>query len=382
MNNLRTWHKGSFGSIMPRVQIAAILLGALAIASPARAQFGLDLGDLLGNLGNLGNILDPTPSSTTTPFCVVNDSGIGQVATWNSAIPSLSPLTSIFNEGSQTWNGISVQSWTSPVSLNCNTNSQISLTGTCPVVSTLGAALNIGNLCVSSSTNNCLFNLANSLNIDGDFCGKSGTTSTVTCTQGGLLNLLGNCNAGTTAQGLINLCLQNNCGVTLGNNNCQTFGQLTIDSACSTLNLGCTGAGITTKTCETFTGGLNINSGSLLCINGWQGSLGKSGACGELFFANVGQALNCEVTNCVFDLATNQCGVTCTNYVANNCDLDYGMWITCPTNSCLCELVPYCCVPEPKTILAGLALLGAICWVERRRLAALRDRLFAQPLTA
>ena len=172
--------------------------------------------------------------------------------------------------------------------------------------------------------------------------------------------------------------------ITIGNNLNQSFGCLTVNGNtsitedCQSLgsqfnnNAACA---ITQKSLECFTGGLNINSGCLN-INGWQGNLGQSSNCGQLLFANTGQTLNCEVKNVIFDLTGNTvCKSDTCNYVTPGSCVDYGEWICDPNNNSLCELVPYDCVPEPKTTIAGIALVAFLLFRERSRLA----RFFVRP---
>ena len=209
-------------------------------------------------------------------------------------------------------------------------------------------------------------------------------------------NMLGSSNAGlvTGPGGLVNISLN---GVQVQIGNTETYGQLALlqNSEINVSEVPVTAS----PDVVTFNGGFAPGSNQLL-ITGWQGQIGAKATGGtgglntQLLFA-LGQgtvpavAMNQLVTSVVFDLGdtdnlnnaiANSHGATSTsstplaipNFAGQpgivNSGYDYGEWITGPTG--YAELVPYFGpVPEPTTILAGLALVAAVAWRERRRLA-------------
>jgi hypothetical protein len=382
MKLTHSWHAGSFRLNMPSTFLTVIAALTLTVGV-AQAQSAFDISNQDSVLTNSDAW---TPSNGAPP-------GTHDTATWDSHDVTTGYGTSLKDNFTTayntTWGSIAINSWNGPISINTTNSYILTLTGN-PVVNTTGTALSIGNLDIDpSSGSGASLDLVNSLTITKALGTAAGTTTNVTVDDGGPLNLIGNSNAGQVSTGIVNLAFQNNSNFSFGNNTAQTFGKLTVTNDNTTLTLDYnakaysyfgTGNAITAKTAETFTGALTINSGAKLTIDGWQGQLGHSGTDAELFFANTGQSLDTEVKDVAFDLATNQAGPTGSTYDSvDGSSYDYGMWITDPSNSSLYELVPYAAVPEPKTILAGLALLGALGWRERRRLTVLHSRLFPQP---
>jgi len=270
----------------------------------------------------------------------------------------------------------------------------------------------IGNvqLAPTDGANGTTFDVAQSVTFTGALETSNLSSTGVVVTVSGApgdpnsnLNFIGNSSSGviTGTSGLVSLEFQNNANLAIGGTNAQTFSTLTVNETTTTLTLdNASGASshnynndtthaITATTAETFTGGLVINSGDKLVVDGWQGvALGGTGSKGQLFFSNDGNTLplGTEVTNVIFDLTANAAGPTTSPYdpgtgTLEGSEYDYGEWIADPNNSSLDELVPYAMVPEPATILGGLALLGTLVWRERRRLAALHGQFFAQPST-
>lgn len=141
---------------------------------------------------------------------------------------------------------------------------------------------------------------------------------------------------------------------------------------------------------------------NVLTVYGWQGQIGDTnvggtgGTYGHLLFASATGDTSVLPTDgivysVIFDLSDNANGATSTttNSVGGTfipdfsadgllANQDYGEWIASSIPGYF-ELVPYYGpVPEPKTILAGLALLGVLCWYERRRLNDLYGRYFVR----
>ena len=121
---------------------------------------------------------------------------------------------------------------------------------------------------------------------------------------------------------------------------------------------------------------MTYSFGSPIVIYGWQGAeLGDAGHGPQILWPAAGLVTGKEITDVVFDLSANKRGPTGSSYdPTGGPHDDYAEWIVDPKNSHLDELVPYAAVPEPTTILAALALLGAVAYGERRRLACLFAR--------
>jgi hypothetical protein len=379
------------------------LSAGLALTLGTAAAQTFDVNNTDTNLSDAGAW---TPQNSNGQNAPPNASG-GAVFDQNEATNPSNLNFNFTTSSSTAWNSIETTTWTDltglPVAntvfinsgLLAPSNSNVlTITGSSTGITTENAALTIGNLNVDpelgpiANQSATTFDLQSALTITGALGTAKGNSTTVIVNDGGPLNLVGNSNSGSIktnggqTSGNVNLSFQNNSAITLGGNQTQTFGQLTINGN-TTLNEDFASSSttafnnqlyaISTKTQETFTGGLNITNGTLT-IYGWQGpQLGATSSGGQLLFDNAGNtlALGTEVKNVIFDLASNQAGPTGSNYVSPGSNLDYGEWIADPLNSSLDELVPYDCVPEPATVFAGVALLSALAWRERRRLADL-----------
>jgi hypothetical protein len=244
------------------------------------------------------------------------------------------------------------------------------------------------------------WNLLDTLTTYGTVTAATGYTETLVI--GGHNETLAAWNMlGSSSSPLLNITLN---GVQVQIGNTETYDQLALVQN-SEINISEIAANPGSPKVITFNGGFSPSSNQLL-ITGWQGQIGARATGGtggenaELLFA-LGQgtvpavAMNQLVTSVVFDLGdtdnlnaavANAYGATSTsstplaipNFAGQpgivNSGYDYGEWITGPTG--YAELVPYFGpVPEPTTILAGLALVAAVAWRERRRLTSLYVRV-------
>jgi hypothetical protein len=409
MKSTPSWRKGCYQLIVPNTALFLSMSAGLVLTlGTAKAQT-FDVNNKDTNLTDSGAWTPSTSNGKTAPPDATGGAVWDQSQATNPSNLNANFTTAPSNTE---WNSIEVTNWndsahtsdgsntvlintsaTAPI--NSNT---ITLTGSSTAISTQNAGLDIGNLNIDpelvSGASSATFNLQKQLTITGALGTAVGNSTTVIVNNGGPLNLVGDSNSGSIlnfpgqTSGNVNLAFQNNSAFTLGNNHTQTFGQLVINGNTSLnedFNSNSTQAfnnkafAITTKTQETFTGGLAFTSPNYtLTIYGWQGpQLGATSSAGQLLFNNDNNSLplGTEVTNVIFDLAGNQAGPTTSNIISAGSVYDYGEWIADPNNSGLDELVPYAVVPEPSTILAGMILVGALVWRERRRLAP----LFALP---
>ena len=389
MKLIRIWHAGSFKPIMPNAAKSLSLFAGFALCAGIAHASNTDY------VSNQSSSLSSTFAFTSfsTPGssdAVTFDSG--DVTTW-----SWTALNDSFTMNSSTFGSINLNKWNSTISLNsdgsANTNSNTITLTSSSAISTTNVALNIGNLNVSPSSGSAAsFNLLNPLTITGALGTAAGASTTITVNDSGALNLIGSSNAGSTSTGKVNLTFQNNTSFTLGNNSAKTFGLLTINGntsltqdnngAASSVNNPNNNSAfaLTSSSQATFTGGLSIAAGDTLTIYGWQGTkLGGTSSGEQLLFGNTGLVTGQEVKDVVFDLSSNTAGPTGSTYDSTKgSQYDYGEWIVDPNNSGLDELVPYAAVPEPKTILAALVILGAVAYRERRRFSFVRS-VFSKP---
>ena len=419
MNSIPTWRTGCYQLFMPNPVLLTVGLILSLGASQAQAGPGGPSGYTVSNAdADLSNADAWTPTFSAPPDAT-------QSATWDDTTPTVQSSTGgnssldldtfYTSQSLQSASSINIVHWNGTVMINTSgtapTNSNVvNLTGN-PAINTTGGGLDMGNLQVTPANGqSSTFALNNQLTITGALTTTAGDTTSITVQDSAPLNLVGSSNSGVATQttGRVNLTESDGSTITLGNNqgnganSKSTFGQLTVignttlteDYASSTTTPSA-GNGfnnpafaITQKTQFTFTGGLTFeqntpNSTPTLTINGWQGTPGTSSVGGQLLFSNTdipASELNTEITDVLFDLAGNNNGtkISPISVTGESSAYDYGEWITDISNPSLYELVPYAAVPEPKTVLAGLALLSLLGWRERRRLAGVYAHLLGR----
>jgi hypothetical protein len=219
------------------------------------------------------------------------------------------------------------------------------------------------SLALGNSTNNvALVETGSTIAINTSVAPSSGTKQ-LTVAGGGAVTLGGpansfaptalNLNAGTLVLGgaekIANGTAINLNGGTINTGGfSETVGALTLSSN-STINLG---AGASTLT---FTNLAGYTSGQQLTITGWDGNFASGGTLDHIYFTT-------SVTNSAF-LA---------NVVFSGFNGGVGGSEIILQSNGLYELVP---VPEPTTILGGMALAGLVAFRERRRIKLALQRI-------
>jgi hypothetical protein len=389
------WRKNCSNLFMSKVSILLLLVASLLLTSGnVKAVNPTDF--VYGNNADLSNpaayIGGAYPLPTQDVGWYKHASGI-----YNGGVGLQDSFT--FNTSTaNNFTSLTLTSWDNDVTIS---GANITLTGANNQINT-GSSNNMiinNNLIVDSGTNVESWTLTDELTLNGTVTSGTGL-QTVTINGAGQAFVSLDMN-GSSNDPNVSFALN---GVQVVISNAETFGNLSLIQS-STVALG----GITSSKVIQFDGGFSPGS-STLTITGWQGQIGNSGGGvdAKLYFANTipgvtpyapTTPLYGIVFDVVFDLSTNTNGSSFIGqsvgggpaipnfygFATGNPDQptmnsndDFGEWIIGPSG--FAELVPYFgAVPEPKTVIAGLALLGLLAWRERRRLGAFCAELFPSP---